>query len=97
MRNPSKTGLKVNGDYVTAYGLMSEHHLQNQVEWRGNHGKTVMYQSEFAYDVDTTYADDGYVSYYVDDKVTNHKAYGVGAYAYFRDYPVVVNNAIKAP
>jgi len=27
LRNPSDTGIVVNGDNVTAYGLMSEHHL----------------------------------------------------------------------
>lgn len=50
LANPSDTGLIVNGDDVTAYGLMSEHHLKNLVEWNGDNGKTVMYQSEFPYD-----------------------------------------------
>jgi len=43
LRNPSDTGLVVNGDNVTAYGLMSEHHLKNLVEWNGEFGKTVMF------------------------------------------------------
>lgn len=95
--NPSQTGIEVNGDNVTAYGLMSEHHLANLVEWNGNFGKTVMYQSEYPYDVDTDYATGNYVSYYVSDQVTHHKGYGVGAYAFFRDHNVMVENAIKVP
>lgn len=97
LRNPSDVGIVVNGDNVTAYGLMSEHHLTNLVEWRGNFGKTVMYQSEFPYDATTDYADREWVSYYVEDEVTHHKGYGVGAYSFFRDHPVVVDNGIKVP
>lgn len=92
--NPSDTGIIVNGDHVTAYGLMVEHHMKHLVEWHGNYGKVVMYQSEFPYDVDTDYADGKYVSYLVGDDVTHHKAFGVGAYAFFRDHPVIVENAI---
>jgi len=95
--NPSDVGLVVNGDNVTAYGLMSEHHLTNLVEWNGNYGKTVMYQSEYPYDVDVDYANNSYVSYYVSDQVTHHKGYGVGAYAFFRDHNVMVESAIKVP
>ena len=96
-RNPSDTGIVVNGDHVQAYGLMVEHHLKNMLEWRGNYGKVVMYQSEFPYDVNTDYGDNKYVSYYVADEVTHHKAFGVGAYAFFRDHPVIVENAIRVP
>lgn len=56
-----------------------------------------MYQSEFPYDVDTDYGDCGYTSYYVADQVTHHKAFGIGVYAFFRDHPVIVDNAIKVP
>lgn len=96
-RNPSDTGIVVYGDHVQAYGLMVEHHLKNMAEWYGEHGKVVMYQSEFPYDVDTDYGDNGYHSYFVAENVTNHKAYGVGAYAFFRDHPVIVENAINVP
>lgn len=97
LRNPSDSGLKVYGHHVTAYGLMSEHHLTNLVEWYGEHGKTVMYQSEFPYDVDKDYAQGGFVSYYVNASVQHHKGYGVGAYAFFRDHQVVVENGISVP
>lgn len=95
--NPSDVGIVVNGDNVTAYGLMSEHHLTNLVEWRGDYGKTVMYQSEFPYDVDKEYLSLDYVSYYVEDEVTHHKGYGIGSYSFFRDHAVMVENGIKVP
>lgn len=95
--NPSDVGIVVNGDNVTAYGLMSEHHLTNLVEWRGNYGKTVMYQSEYAYDVGHEYVDMDYVSYYVEEEVTYHRGYGIGTYSNFRDHGVVVKNGIKVP
>ena len=64
---------------------MSEHHLSNLLEWNGENGKTYFYQSEYPYDVDSSYADKGYAAYKVGDNVKNHEAWGVGAYTYFRD------------
>jgi hypothetical protein len=96
--NPVQTGIRVNGDNVIAYGLASEHTLGNLVEWYGNNGKVFFYQSEFPYDVtQANYGDKGYVSYYVDTKVTNHQGYGIGVYSYFRDYVVDVAMGISAP
>lgn len=54
-RNPVATGLQVNGDNVTGYGLASEHTLGNLLEWNGENGKTYFYQSEYPYDVDQAY------------------------------------------
>ena len=48
--NLSRNGLVVNGDDVTAYGLLVEHHQQYQVLWNGERGRTYMYQSEIPYD-----------------------------------------------
>jgi len=56
-----------------------------------------MYQSEFPYDANTDYADNEYASYYVADNVTYHKGYGIGAYSFFRDHPVMVKTGIKVP
>jgi len=96
-RNPSNTGLQVNGDNVTGYGLACEHTLENLLEWNGNYGQSFFYQSEFPYDVTNDYGTKGYSGYHVSDSVTNHFAYGVGVYSFFRDNWVTVNSAIKAP
>lgn len=97
-RNPVDTGLLVNGDNVTGYGLACEHTLGDMLVWNGNGGKSYFYQSEFPYDVtQANYGDKGYVAYRVGDNVTSHQAYGIGAYSYFRDQAVTVENGIKAP
>lgn len=41
--NHVDSGIKVNGDYVTAYGLAAEHTLGHLVEWNGNNGQTIFY------------------------------------------------------
>ena len=97
-RNPVDTGLLVNGDNVTGYGLACEHTLKDMLIWNGDNGKAFFYQSEFAYDVtQQNYGDKGYSAFKVDDKVTNFDGYGLGVYSYFRDNVVEVESAIKAP
>jgi hypothetical protein len=95
--NPVTSGIVINGDNVIAYGLAAEHTLGHMVEWNGDNGMTVFYQSEFPYDVDASYGTNGYAAYKVSDSVTSHKGYGVGAYSYFRDHDVYVNSGIQAP
>lgn len=50
-KNYVANGIVIAGDHVTAYGLASEHTLEDLVVWNGNWGQTVFYQSEFPYDV----------------------------------------------
>jgi len=96
-RNPVDSGIVVNGDNVTAYGLAAEHTLGHMVDWKGNNGQTYFYQSEFPYDVDQAWLAKGFAGYNVDSSVTNHEAYGIGVYSYFRDYDVTAISGIKAP
>ena len=85
--NPSDTGVRVEGDRVSCYGLMVEHFEKYQTLWNGDYGKTVMYQSEVPYSVpsqeDWMSQDgqkDGYASYKVGDQVAHHYALGLGVY-----------------
>ena len=84
--NPSITGLRVEGDYVTCYGLMVEHFEGYQTLWNGEYGRTVMYQSEVPYNVPnqkkwmSSPEKEGYASYKVGDKVEHHYALGIGVY-----------------
>lgn len=97
-RNPVNTGLLINGDHVTGYGIKVEHTLSDMLVWNGNYGKTFFYQSEFPYDAtQANYGDKGFVGYRVSPNVTNHEGYGIGIYSFFRDHPVVVENGIVAP
>ena len=49
--NPADTGVIVNGDDVTAYGLFVEHFQKTEVIWNGERGRTIMFQNEMPYDV----------------------------------------------
>lgn len=101
--NPADTGLVVNGDDVTAYGLFAEHYKKYQVIWNGERGRTYFFQNEMPYDPpdqgswmngDTR----GYAAYKVDGSVTDHQAFGLGSYCFFNvDKSVVADRSFEVP
>ncbi|MFF4043022.1 RICIN domain-containing protein [Streptomyces sp. NPDC001816] len=101
--NTADTGLVVNGDDVTMYGLFVEHFQKYQVLWNGNGGRTYFFQNEMPYDPPNQAAwmngsIQGYAAYKVADSVTSHQAYGLGSYCYFNVNPsVTAAHAIEAP
>lgn len=101
--NTADTGLVVNGDDVTMYGLFVEHFQKHQVLWNGNGGRTYFFQNEMPYDPPNQAAwmngsTQGYDAYKVADNVTSHQAYGLGSYCYFNVNPsVTAAHAIEAP
>src|SRR6202050_5679876 len=101
--NTSESGLVVNGNEVTIYGLFVEHHQQFQVLWKGNGGRTFFYQSEIPYDPpnQTSYTSapgvNGWASYKVAEGVTRHEAWGLGIYSVFIYPDVVLTRAIETP
>jgi hypothetical protein len=101
--NTADTGLVVNGDDVTMYGLFVEHFQKYQTIWNGNGGRTYFFQNEMPYDPPNQSAwmngsTQGYAAYKVADTVTSHQAYGLGSYCYFNVNPgVVAARAIEAP
>ncbi|WP_438829035.1 RICIN domain-containing protein [Streptomyces hintoniae] len=101
--NTGDTGLIVNGDNVTMYGLFVEHYQKYQTVWNGNGGRTYFYQNEMPYDPPNQAAwmngsTQGYAAYKVADSVTSHQAYGLGSYCYFNVNPgVTAARAIEAP
>jgi hypothetical protein len=100
--NRNATGLIVNGDNVTLYGLFVEHCQQYQTLWSGNGGRVYFYQSEMPYDPPSQDAwrhgdTNGYASYKVADNVRTHEAWGLGIYCVFHAGPVVADNAIETP
>ena len=48
--NTADTGVIVNGDDVTAYGLFVEHYQKTEAIWNGNGGKIIFFQNEMPYD-----------------------------------------------
>ncbi|HEV8631237.1 MAG TPA: coagulation factor 5/8 type domain-containing protein [Thermoanaerobaculia bacterium] len=101
--NTADTGLVVNGDDVTMYGLFVEHYQKQQTIWNGERGRTFFYQNELPYDPpdQASWMDGssrGYAAYKVGDAVTTHEAWGLGSYCFFRTNPqVVLDHAFEAP
>ncbi|MEU5566181.1 discoidin domain-containing protein [Micromonospora musae] len=101
--NTADTGLTVNGDNVTMYGLFVEHYQKYQTVWNGNGGRTYFYQNEMPYDPPNQAAfmngsTRGYAAYKVGDGVTSHQGWGMGSYCYFNVNPAVVaERAFEAP
>jgi hypothetical protein len=101
--NVGEHGLVVNGNNVTALGLAVEHYEQAQVQWNGNGGETIFYQSELPYDPPSQSAwmdgaANGYPSYVVSPAVCSHTAYGLGIYSFFDlGVDIVEDNAMTVP
>lgn len=101
--NTAAHGLVVNGNNVTALGLAVEHYQQSQVQWNGNGGETIFYQSELPYDPPSQSAwsngtANGFPSYAVAPSVCTHTAYGLGVYSFFNlGVNILEDSAITAP
>ena len=100
--NKNVTGLTVNGDNVTLYGLFVEHCQGYQTLWNGNGGRVYFYQSEMPYDPPSQAAwrqgdVNGFASYKVADEVKTHEAWGLGVYSVFHASGIVADNAIETP
>jgi len=100
--NKNITGLVVNGNNVTLYGLFVEHCQGYQTLWNGNGGRVYFYQSEMPYDPPNQAAwrqgdVNGFASYKVADGVKTHEAWGLGVYSVFHTSGMVADNAIETP
>ena len=87
--NTADTGVVVNGDDVTAYGLFVEHFQKYEVIWNGNRGTVVFFQNEMPYDPPSQAAwmeapgVDGWAAFKIADSVTSFSGYGMGSYSFF--------------
>jgi hypothetical protein len=87
--NTADTGVVVNGDNVTAYGLFVEHYQKYETIWNGNDGTDVFFQNEMPYDPPSQTAwmeapgVDGWAAFKVGDAVTGFHGYGMGSYSFF--------------
>jgi hypothetical protein len=101
--NTADTGVVVNGDNVTATGLFVEHYQKYEVFWRGENGKTIMFQNEMPYDPpdQAAYQHDGllgWASYKVADDVKIHEGWGLGSYCFFNVNPTIhATHAYEVP
>ena len=87
--NTADTGVIVNGDNVTAYGLFVEHFQKTETIWNGENGSVVFFQNEMPYDVPNQAAwmespgSPGWAALKVADNVTLFSGYGMGSYSFF--------------
>ncbi|HEX3480792.1 MAG TPA: coagulation factor 5/8 type domain-containing protein [Kofleriaceae bacterium] len=101
--NQADTGVVVNGDGVTAFGLFVEHYQKFNVVWNGEDGRTIMFQNELPYDPpsEAAWSHDGVVgfaAYKVSDAVHSHEAWGLGSYSNFIAGPEIhAARAFEAP
>jgi hypothetical protein len=102
--NTADTGVVVNGDNVSAYGLFVEHYQKFEVIWNGQNGEDVFFQNEMPYDPPSqaawmsTPTTDGYAAFLVSPKVTSFQGYGMGSYSFFNQgVPIFATQAFQAP
>jgi hypothetical protein len=102
--NRADTGLIVNGNDVTAYGLFVEHYQKFEVIWNGQNGEDVFLQNEMPYDPPSQAAwmssptTDGYAAFLVGPRVTRFHGYGMGSYSFFDlGIPIFAARAFESP
>jgi hypothetical protein len=87
--NTADTGVIVNGDNVTAYGLFVEHYQKYEVIWNGDGGTDIFFQNEMPYDPPSQAAwmeapgVNGWAALKVANTVTDFHGYGMGSYSFF--------------
>jgi len=102
--NTADTGVIVNGDNVTAYGLFVEHYQKYEVIWNGNGGTVIFFQNEMPYDPPSQAAwmeapgVNGWAALKVADTVTSFSGYGMGSYSFFNQgIDIYAANAFEVP
>ena len=98
------TGLTVNGDGVTAYGLAVEHFQKNETVWNGQRGTVIFFQNENPYEVPNqaswmaSKTQKGYPAFLVGDRVKSFQGYGMGSYTFFNQGVDIQNSmAFQSP
>ena len=102
--NTADTGVIVNGDDVTAYGLFVEHYQKYEVIWNGENGRVIFFQNEMPYDPPSQAAwmeapgVDGWAAFKVANTVTSFSGYGMGSYSFFNQgVNIYAANAFEVP
>ncbi len=102
--NVGDTGVVINGENVTAYGLFVEHYQKYEVVWNGNGGTDIFFQNEMPYDPPSQAAwmeapgVDGWAAFKVANNVKTFSGYGMGSYSFFNQgVPIFAANAFEVP
>ena len=102
--NTADTGVIVNGDNVTAYGLFVEHYQSYEAIWNGQNGRVVFFQNEMPYDPPSQAAwteapgVPGWAAFKIADRVTSFRGFGMGSYSFFNQgIDIFAANAFEVP
>jgi hypothetical protein len=102
--NTAATGLVVNGDHVTAYGLFVEHYQKYEVIWNGNDGRVIFFQNEMPYDPPSQDAwreapgVNGWAAFKVANSVRTFHGAGMGSYSFFNQgVDIYADRAFEVP
>jgi hypothetical protein len=102
--NTADTGVIVNGNDVTAYGLFVEHYQKYEVVWNGQRGTDIFFQNEMPYDPPSqaawmaSPAQSGYPAFLLTPRVTSFQGYGMGSYCFFDlGIPIQASTAFGVP
>ena len=100
--NVADTGVVVNGDHVTAYGLFVEHYEKDEVIWNGADGTDIFFENEMPYDPPSQAAwmagpgNDGYPAFVITPGAAGFQGYGMGSYSFFdRGIPIHATSAFE--
>jgi hypothetical protein len=100
--NAADTGVAVDGDHVTAYGLFVEHYEKYEVIWNGTDGTDIFFQNEMPYDPPSQAAwmakpsVNGYPAFLITHRAAGFRGYGMGSYSFFdKGQPVFAANAFE--
>jgi hypothetical protein len=103
-QNTADTGVVVNGDDVSAYGLFVEHYQKTETIWNGERGRVVFYQNELPYDPPSQAAwmssptTKGYPALQVSPGVRSFSGAGMGSYSFFNQgIDIYADNAFVVP
>jgi hypothetical protein len=102
--NTADTGVVVNGDHVTAYGLFVEHYQKAEVRWNGDDGRVVFFQNEMPYDPPSQDAwresprIKGWPAFLIPNGVRTFHGYGMGSYSFFNQgVDIYADRAFQVP
>ncbi len=100
--NVGNTGVVVNGDHVTAYGLFVEHYEKDEVIWNGKDGTDIFFQNEMPYDAPSQAAwmagpaTGGYPAFLITAQAAGFHGYGMGSYSFFNQgVPIFAASAFE--
>jgi hypothetical protein len=101
--NAGDTGVLVEGDDVTAYGLFVEHFKKDEVIWDGRGGTDIFFENEMPYDPPSQDAwmagptMKGYPAFLITSRAAGFHGYGMASYSFFdRGVPIVVASAFES-